>query len=270
MFSWQIVNSSTNIEEVKKRAGNCKSDKFPCESIPKSLNTLWDAEPYTGHDLNLGSVFILIDTEMSKPLRILLLAHYGKYINVVSSASSMHRSDLFEGSVDDQSIDIQYGISFIANLRLIKRIISDLSEPEKGNHKLVAEIKVFLKYCKDILNHFKIKIPVNNKAISIGCVSPRWRALAVSCSKVDDVLKLEIDTNIIICEQLLRYTNDMMILNKKEIVDSVYNASNWGEYRIKIELLASRIQLETIYNQRKNHKRKEWSVICREIERKLK
>jgi len=266
-FKYEIINTKENIEGVKQRCGNCKSSVFPCPTVPKSINALWNAEPHSGHDLNTGSIFVLIDTEISKPLRVALLAHYSKYINVVSSASSMHRPDLFEGAIDNLPAHTAYGISFVVNLRLIKRIVSELSIPDNANVsiELKEELHVFIHNLKEILTSFGIKLPAT---IAIPLLSnPTTNGMLHFSvrSILSTTYVFILHTNLIIAEQFLRYTDGLLLTNPRIVMANAYSCESWADDSIAIEGVMSKKQATTIYNQRKTHKRQEWRAICDEL-----
>lgn len=269
-FKWETINSDENIEGVKQRAGNCKSSVFPCDTTPKSISSLWNAEPYTGHDLNTGSIFVLIDTEISKPLRIALLALYGKYINVTSSASSMHRPDLFEGAIDNLPSHTTYGISFVVNLRLIKRIITDFSftfPPNSVSMELEEELHVFIHNFKEILTHFNISIPETNPIVCLSKISTNGMFHFSVRPIFLNTYAFILHTNLIIAEQFLRYTDGLLLACPHKVVFDAYTCESWGDDSIAIEGMMSKKQALTIYNQRKSHKRCEWGVICGAIKK---
>jgi hypothetical protein len=266
-FKYEVINSNENIKGIRQRCGNCKSSTFPCSTVPKSIGNLWNSPSYTGHDLNLGSIFIMVDTEISKPLRIALLAHYGKYINVVSSASSMHRPDLFDGDIDNLPSHTTYGISFVVNLRLIKRIVPELNIPDNADVsiELKEELHVFIHNLKEILTHFKIAIPATITAPLLsnsgtnGMLHFSVRPIFIN------TYSFILHTNLIIAEQFLRYTDGLLLACPYRVVSAAYSCESWGDDSIAIGGVMSKKQATTMYNQRKNHKRHEWGIICNEL-----
>jgi len=276
MFEWALINKLSDIQE---RAGNCKSLLFPCKTAPKSINSLIHADPYSGHDLITNGQYILIDCCISKPLRIFLLLNYGQYIDVLSSQSLMHKPELAHTALENVSKTFTYGLSVSVNLRLIKRIYSDLSfiisinRLEESNLEQYQEICAFNKNLENIISHFKIPLPKahpNPNDELDENITPakntKFYFKILKSTKFNDILKFKMTTNLIILEQFLRYTSDILFDNKQDIIKQVYTrCDSLTSNQINIQGLFSIEQLKIIYNQRKNHKRLEWKYICNYI-----
>jgi hypothetical protein len=256
-----------DIKDLQARAGNCKSLDFPCTLTPKSISALKNAPSYSGHDLILNGGYYLLDVVISKPFRILLLVNYGKYIDVVSSCSLMHKPEIASGvAIEDVYPNFAYGISFVMNLRLIKRIVSDLW----GTMGADSELASFVIMLSTILINEGIAIPD-------GAPSRRIKEQATSMLYIpglvitaeDGYNTFSLKCDLILAEQFLRYSNDIMITNKDEVVKRAYGAYRLGQTCIHIKGVISDDQLRTIRKQRANHKLKEWHRICKAIDEHL-
>jgi len=255
-------------EMIETRSGNPKSLTFPCDVTPKSVKHLRNADPNTGHDLHLNGLPLLVDFVASKRLRVLLLARYGKFIDVVSSASLMHRPDLSDTSVDDTPSTFRYGMSVMMNLRIIKKMCAELCTIRHIDEEIdefVIEIeKTLIDYGVTIPEplpvetfenaQFKLEKAENKQRFIVGCGREfEWQY---------DFLKLNIwFTNLSIYEQLLRYNSGILIPNPD------YDALFQKDYKIGgrffcFAVLMTKEQAQIIINQRENHKLEDWRVIC--------
>ena len=255
---------------VEARSGNPKSLKFPCEDAPKSVPHLRNAAPNTGHDLHLNGLPLLVDFVASKRLRVLLLAQYGRFIHVVSSASLMHKPELSDTSVGDTPSTFRYGMSVMINLRLVKKMYAELCTIRH----IDEEIDEWVEGLGKILIEYGIKLPeplvVNAFEEACFCLEKEDRAmLKAACEKVSgfqfDILKLNIyNFNLSMYEQFLRYTSGTLFIPD-------YSGMFQKDYKIGdrffcFAALMTKEQAQIIVEQRKTHKLADWKVICEQLE----
>ena len=286
----RLLQSEEERNVILSRAGNCKSDNFPCEVQPKGLASLVGSKAYTGHDVVLNGLYMLLDVEISKPFRCALLMKYGKYIDVVSSASSMHRPDLLEANlldvtncktdVENISNSTRYGISFSINFRLAKRILSDLEGKYSYWSHLGEEVEEFKEVIKQVLRQgcpfaeaviSKPELPTDSTKDLIAFYPAYGEPIGATEFYLNEgdphhhAGDFLISTNLIILEQFLRYTDGILLSPFsvdeaiRELIAHKYSA--WGTTRILLEGYITLEQLQTIKAQRATHKRREWRVV---------
>ena len=274
----KILATEDGVKELFALAGNSKSMEYPCTTIPKALNQLISAEPYTGHDLVLGLIPVLVNCEISKPMRILLLFLYGKYMNI-SSQSLMHR-DLANKPLSEIDSDFAYGFSFTTNLRLLKRMVADLQ-----NWTNIQEVHDFVLTISLYLNDLGITDPQKTE-LSINFIKEEdYPDIENLCDPEDLCSPEGIESPIIshmgyyfeakflnydlsMIEQLLRYTSGALFI-RMDNPDRLFQNYKLTDKRVSVVGLFTEDQLKTIVKQRSNHKLKQWHGICDEIREML-
>jgi len=246
-------------EQLLALAGNSKSFDYPCQNVPKAIDNLIQSEPYSGHDLVTGLLPVLVNCELSKPERCLLLFNYGKYMNV-SSQSLMHRN-LANLPLEEVDTSFSYGFSFVANVRLFKRMLMDFpitgQENNKGLDDLLTSISEFLRSHFDIninhvendsFNYFKhdgVSFQINSRKVNKNAWYIRFNGFDLS-----------------FIEQLLRYSSGTVwtglgknLFRKGKITDTQYGVE--GVFTLK--------QIQVIISQRINHKLPQWQLVCEKL-----
>ena len=249
-------------EMIEARSGNPKSLTFPCEDTPKSVTHLRNAAPNTGHDLHLNGLSVLVDLVVSKRLRVILLYRYGKYLNVVSSASLMHCPSLVSEPIEEVNASFQYGISIMMNLRVMKKMCAELSTIRH----LDAEIDDFVTNLEDTLEVNGVQKPqpiVVREFEYLRCTGTgtpvHFRRLYVSIDDRSNTLSMT-GLSLIILEQFLRYSSG--IIHHKLHLNGVFNPSCLiGGRHFSLVSALTKEQAEIIIKQRKGHKMEDWAII---------
>lgn len=256
------------LELCQKRAGNPKTSNLSFSNkIPKSIDQLGSCEPFTGHDAFLSGIFVYMDCNVSKKFRIQLLSHY-KFINVISSSSLMHKFEDFKKEmkpkrikeVDDVPMHWKYGITMAINYRQLKIIYKERrlsSDPE------------WVEFC-DMIE----KLPHSNWLTNTELTDISKQYPGLICPQTNEVTfvlhgetikHIVWPTTYIILEHLCRYHDVKFSTDSLWQINNIPDDAVIGDF-VDIVFTAPRETLSTIYNQRKNHKRKEWQDFCKSIE----
>lgn len=258
---------------IEARSGNPKSLIFPCTDIPKSITHLRNASPNTGHDLHLNGLPILVDFVSSKRLRVLLLSEYGPFINVVSSASLMHKPELSNLSVEETPCTFRYGMSIVVNLRLIKKMCSELSTIRH----IDIEIDEFVEHLEEVLVDNNIKIPDPSpvdrfeNAIFTGELEYSkncWKEVYIetykhlSCPSCLEVVLVGL--NLSMYEQIMRYNSGKLLI-KRGYQGLFRRDYKIGDRCFSCTCMILEDQARIIVEQRQTHKLHDWQIICEEL-----
>lgn len=262
---------------IESRSGNPKSIAFPCEETPKSVKHLRDAAPNTGHDLHLNGLPLLVDFIASKRLRVLLLAEYGKFTNVVSSASLMHKPELSDVSVEGTPCTFQYGMSVVVNLRLIKKMCAELCTIRH----IDGEVDELVVELEKVLTEHNIKVPdplpvtrfeeADFKGLLEYCKGCWEEVNIMNLSWIRSNRCIEIaleGLNLSMYEQLLRYNSGILLI-KRGYYGLFRDDYTIGDRAFSCTLVMMEDQARIIVEQRKNHKLKDWQIICKALERSI-
>lgn len=257
----QILTTQEQTQSLLALAGNSKSFDFPCRTIPKAITSLMDSEPYTGHDLVLGLIPVLINAELTKPFRTFLLFLYGRHLNI-SSQSLMHKN-LANLPLNQIPSSFAYGLSIVTNLRLLKRMVADLQ-----NFLHIQEIHDFTLtlslYLTDTLGMVE---PKKSNLILDYLHSDGTQDLRIyPISNYYEIHFLSFDISFI--EQLLRYTSNTLF-TKIEHPNNLFSDYYITDNKISLVGLFTKQQIKTIVEQRRNHKLPQWRRVCEEFESRI-
>lgn len=253
----KILTTQDQTKELLALAGNSKSINFPCKDIPKVITNLMDSNPYSGHDLVLGLIPVLINTEITKPFRTLLLFLYGKYINL-SSQSLMHKN-LTNLPLNQIPSSFSYGLSIMTNIRLLKRMVADLQ-----NFLHIQEIHDFtLTLSLYLTDELGLKEPQKSN-LEIDFIHSTGEQ-SITIYPISNYYEIHFNSfDLSFIEQLLRYTSGTLF-TKIEEVDSLFSDYYITDNKVSLVGLFTKQQIKTIIEQRKNHKLLQWRMVCDEL-----